>query len=84
VKIVPFCMHFVTHLICASLARIKAAKSRNCIIDKANINIRGDTVDRNGSQGEIINSSQSAHGPLKHTGESGHLHRFYAYHCLHR
>jgi hypothetical protein len=31
----------VTYLICASLARIKAAKSPNCIIDKANINIRG-------------------------------------------
>jgi hypothetical protein len=34
----------VTHLICASPAKIKAAKSQICIIDRANINTRGDTV----------------------------------------
>jgi hypothetical protein len=34
----------VTHLICASLAKIKAAKSQICIIDRANINTRGGPV----------------------------------------
>jgi hypothetical protein len=41
VKIVPFCICFVTHLICASLAKIKVAKSQMCIIGRANINTRG-------------------------------------------
>jgi hypothetical protein len=44
VKIVPFCICFVTHLICASPAKIKAAKSQICIIGRANINTRGGTV----------------------------------------
>jgi len=36
VKIVPFIyIYFVAHLICASSAEIKAAKSHNCIIDRA-------------------------------------------------
>ena len=43
VKIVPLCICFVTHLICTSPAKIKAAKSQICIIDRANINTREDT-----------------------------------------
>ena len=42
-KIIPFYIYFVTHLICASPAKIKAAKSQICVIDRANINTRGDT-----------------------------------------
>jgi hypothetical protein len=44
VNIDPIYICFVTHLICASLAKIKAAKSQICIIDRANINIRGNTI----------------------------------------
>jgi len=35
VKILLFCIYFMTHLICASPAKIKAAKSHICIIDRA-------------------------------------------------
>jgi hypothetical protein len=41
VKIVRICICFVSHLICISLAKIKAAKSQIYINDRANINIRG-------------------------------------------
>jgi hypothetical protein len=40
VKIISICICFVTHSICSSLAKIKAAKSQICIIDRANINTR--------------------------------------------
>jgi hypothetical protein len=33
VTIVLFCIYFASHLICASQAKIKAAKSQNCIIN---------------------------------------------------
>jgi hypothetical protein len=35
VKIIIFYMYFIAYLICASLAKIKAAKFHNCIIHSA-------------------------------------------------
>jgi hypothetical protein len=57
VKIVPICICFVAHLICVSPAKIKAAKSQICIIDRANSNTRGDTVGRVGSEFFVVESN---------------------------
>ena len=59
-KIVPICICFVTHLICASLAKIKAAKSQICIIDRANINTREGPVVQ-GLNKQIISSAEIMH-----------------------
>ena len=60
VKIVPVCICFVAHLICASLAKIKAAKSQICIIDRANINTREGPVVQ-GLNKQIISSAEIMH-----------------------
>jgi hypothetical protein len=72
VKIVPFYIYFVIHSICASPAKIKAAKSQICIIDRPNINKRGDTImGRCGGEAMRDGMANGPHGKLHSASQKG-------------